>query len=131
MALAQISGRGFIIGDIEMKFLQSGRAVANFPVAFNKNKKNEHTGEWEQDKGAVIRCAAWGELAEYIADKFEAKTEIELSGELHIREYERNDGSKGQSVEATIRTVGAPIPKRQGGDPSQSWGSNPASSGGY
>ncbi|ASN69228.1 putative single-stranded DNA-binding protein [uncultured Caudovirales phage] len=125
MALATISGKGFIIADIETKALPSGQFVANFPVAFNKNKKNEQTGEWEPDKSAVIRCTAWGELAEFITEKFQAKTEIELSGELNIREYERNDGSKGQSVEATVRTVSAPIPKRDRGG--NSWGKNPAS----
>lgn len=114
--LAQISGTGFLIAPIEFKVLPSGQSVANFPVAFNKDKKNESTGQWERDKGIVIRAAAWGPLAEYINDRFEAKQEIELSGELYQRTYQKTDGSgEGVSVEMTVRTAGAPMQKRDGG----------------
>lgn len=118
MALANLSGKGFIIGEIELKFI-GDRPVANFPVAFNKDKKNESTGQWEKDKSAVIRCAAWGPLAEFVKENFDAKTEIELSGEFYIRPYEK-DGETRQSAELTVRTVSGPIPKRKsnngGGD---------------
>jgi single-strand DNA-binding protein len=120
MALGVISGKGFIIGDIDFKFVGE-RAVANFPVAFNKDKKNESTGQWEKDKSAVIRCAAWGPLAEFVQANFTAKTEIELSGEFYIRPYEK-DGETRQSAEMTVRTVSGPIPKRKGSGDDGGWG---------
>ncbi len=129
--LPQISGVGFIIAAIDFKVLPSGQSVANFPVAFNKDKKNESTGQWERDKGIVVRAAAWGPLAEYINDRFEAKQEIELSGELYLRAYEKKDGGgEGQSVEMTVRTAGAPMQKRdgQGGGGKDPWASAPTSS---
>lgn len=131
MALMTGSGRGFIIGEIDFKFVGE-RAVANFPVAFNQDKKNEQTGQWEKDKSAVIRCAAWGELAEFIKNNFAAKQEIDLTGVFHIRMYEK-DGQERQSAELTVKTVGAPVVKRaQGGQQSGSdpWASKP-NSGGY
>lgn len=135
MALATIGGRGFIIGEIDFKFTPSGQAVANFPVAFNKNKKDE-SGEWVPDKSAVIRFTAWGDLAEFINEKFEAKTEIDIQGDFHVRKYEK-DGEERQSIEAIAKTVGAPIPKRdkggfgnnKGSNPGDSWGSAPSSDG--
>jgi len=130
MSLPTISGRGFLISDIDFKFLPSGQAVANFPVAFNKSKKNEQTGEWDRTHEIVFRAAAWGKLAEFIAENFSEKTEIELSGEVYLRKYPKQDGTEGQSVELTVRTVGAPIVKRDsngGGNGGLKWGSNPAS----
>jgi single-strand DNA-binding protein len=135
MALATIGGRGFIIGEIEFKFTPSGTAVANFPVAFNKDKFDQDKDKWVRDKEAVIRFTAWGDLAEFINEKFEAKTEIDIQGDFHIRKYEDKEGNERQSIEATVRTVGAPIPKRdkfgsgKGSDPSDSWGSAPSSDG--
>jgi len=127
MALGTFSGKGFIISDeIELKFLPSGQAVANFAVAFNKSKKNEQTGEWDRTHEIVFRAAAWGSLAEFIKENFGPKTEIDLTGEPYVRKYNRQDGSEGQSVELTVRTVGAPIVKRDSGG-GQKWGSNPAS----
>lgn len=125
MALGILTGRGFIIADIDFKYIGE-RAVANFPVAFNQDKKNEQTGQWDKDKSSVFRAAAWGELAEYIKANFGAKTEIDLSGAVHIRTYVK-DGVERQSVELTVRTVGAPVVKRESNGGGQKWGSNPAS----
>lgn len=127
MALAKINGRGFIIADPEFKYLQNGNPVVNFPVAFNKRKKNQDTGEWEDDKGAVIRATAWGDLAEFINDKFESHTEIDISGDFHTRQYETKDGERRLSVEMIVTAVGGPIPKRDsnGGGFGQNQGSEP------
>jgi single-strand DNA-binding protein len=138
MSLPSTSGRGFIISpEIEFKFLPSGQAVANFAVAFNKSKKNEQTGGYDRTHEVVYNCTAWGELAEFIRDKFESKTEIDLVGEAYQRKYQRQDGSDGVSLDLTVRQVGAPVAKREarsggqgagGGDP---WGKAPSSHGGY
>lgn len=108
MALITASGRGYIISEVSFKFVGE-RAVANFAVAFNKSKKDERTGEWERTHEIILRVAAWGELAEYVQANFTQKTEIELTGEVYVRTYEKNDGTEGTSVEMTARTVGAPI----------------------
>ena len=137
MALPTIQGRGFIIGDIVLRPAASGLAVANFPVAFNKSKKNEDTDEWERTHEIVVRATAFGELAEYIVENFAAKVDIDLTGELHTETFKRKDGSEGSATKLTVRTVGAPVEKRKGGGQSRQraaksegsnpWGSNPAS----
>lgn len=126
MALATTSGKGFIISEIVLKFLPSGQAVANFAVAFNKSKKNEQTGDWDRTHEAVYRAAAFGSLGEFIAENYSAKTEIDLSGEAYVRKYEK-DGVERQSLELTVRTVGAPFKKQKSsGDGGGAWGSAPA-----
>ena len=114
MALPTVSGKGFIISEIDFKYVGE-RAVANFAVAFNKSKKDERTGDWERTHEIVLRVAAWGELAEYVQANFGQKTEIELTGEVFVRTYEKKDGGEGTSVELTARTVGAPIVRQSKG----------------
>lgn len=129
--LGILSGKGFIIAAPEGKFLPSGQFVVNFPVAFNKDKKNDATGQWEKDKSIVVRAAAFGKLGEFINENFDLKTEIELSGEIYVRTYEKKDGGgEGQSIEMTVRTVSGPIPKRdgQGGGGKDPWASAPTAS---
>lgn len=126
--LGVLSGKGFIIAEPVGKFLSSGQFVVNFPVAFNKDKKDESTGQWERDKSIVVRVAAFGKLGEFINENFTAKTEIELSGDLYMSTYQKkDDGGEGQSVEMIVRTVSGPIQKRDGGGQSFGGGAKTAS----
>lgn len=114
MALPTVSGKGFIISDLDFKYLGE-RAVVNFAVAFKKQKKNDSTGNWDTIGEVVLRVAAWGELAEYVQANFSKLTDIDLTGELSVRTYDKKDGTEGTSVELTARTVGAPIVRKSAG----------------
>lgn len=114
MALATTSGRGFIISDLDFKFLPSGQAVVNFPVAFNRSKKNEQTGEWDRTHEIVYRAAAFGALAEFIQNNYGAKTEIDLTFEAFQRKYTTKEGEERVSLDAIVTQVAAPF-KRDGG----------------
>lgn len=135
--LPKISEKGFVIAAPELKFLKSGKAVIEVPIAFNKSKKNEQTGQWEKTHSIIIRGTAWEEHAEQIAETITSHMEVLVSGEVFVREYEKNDGTKGQSVEMNIFDIGPAVARRSKGgqqrpqgqqqapaaDP---WGSQPA-----
>ncbi|KAA0021823.1 single-stranded DNA-binding protein [Antrihabitans cavernicola] len=125
MALPTIDGRGFIISDeIDFKALASGQLVANFTVAFNKSRKNEQTDEWERTHEIVVRATAWGDLAQFIADNFSSKVDIDLSGEVYTEKFERRDGSEGSATAMVVRKVGGPVPKRDSNNGGGSGGGN-------
>lgn len=132
MALATTTGRGFIISDLDFKFLPSGQAVVNFPVAFNRSKKNEQTGEWDRTHEIVYRAAAFGALAEFIQNNYAAKTEIDLTFEAFQRKYTTKEGEERVSLDAIVIQVAAPF-KRDGGSkaPKDPWGTAPSNAGGY
>src|SRR5690606_33235209 len=118
MSLPRITEKGFVISAPSLRFTPSGKAVVEVPIAFNKRRKNEQTGQWENTHSIIVRGTAWEDHAEQIAEtitdrmdvlvsgelfvrEYETKDGL-VSGELFVREYETKDGRKGQSVEMNI-----------------------------
>lgn len=116
--LPNITIVGNTTGPAELRFTPGGKAVCNVTVVANKSKKNEQTGQWEdQGRSPFIRVAVWGDageaLAEALADDKTAR--VIVTGQLLAREYEKN-GEKRESVELDFATVGViPTGSRQGG----------------
>lgn len=108
MRLPTITGEFRTTDDPELRFTPSGKAVANLTVVSSESRKNEQTGEWEDgDRSPFIRVAVWGPAAEAVAETITKGERVLVSGALYAREYERNDGSKGQSIELKWATVAA------------------------
>ena len=83
--------------DPEVRHLESGRAVANFPIATSESYKNRegdrvtHT-EWHN-------IVLWTPLAE-IAEKYLNKgKQVYIEGRLTTRSYEDKDGNKKYMTE--------------------------------
>ncbi|KZM68464.1 single-stranded DNA-binding protein [Nocardia terpenica] len=113
--------KGFIIGEVNLGFTPKGLAYCHFPVAFSQSVKNKNTDEWEKTKNVVLNATAWGDLAEFIGEKFEKFTEIELSGIVYEDTYTGNDGEERKSLKIDVRTVSGPLPKRGGGSSNGGW----------
>ena len=58
---------GNLTSDPELKFTQTGKAVASFTVVTSKSKKNQD-GTWENTDVTFWNVKAWDKLAENIAD---------------------------------------------------------------
>jgi len=97
---------GNLTADPELRFTPSGTAVANFTVASTAKKKNQQTGEWEDDHTTFIRCSAWEQMAENVAETLLKGMRVVVTGRLKVRQYEANDGAKGTSVECNVEEVG-------------------------
>lgn len=108
----QIRITGNLTGAPELKFTQSGKAVASFTIADTPRKLNRDTNKWE-DAGETLflRCSAWDRLAEAAAE-LEKGTRVAATGVLKQRSYE-HDGQKRTSVEATITELATPIKTSQ------------------
>ena len=48
----------------------------------------------------------WDQLGENAAESLEKGDEVIVTGELSVHEYERKDGSKGQSLELNVYAIG-------------------------
>ncbi|WP_158607784.1 single-stranded DNA-binding protein [Nocardia panacis] len=106
------TGTGFIIAEIELKFTPAGQAVANFPISFGRNVK-DLAGEWEKRDTILVRATAWGLLAEFIAENFQAKAEIEVSGPIFEQSWTDKDGNERKSLAMRVRQASGPIQKRE------------------
>jgi len=111
---------GNLTADPELRFTPSGTAVANFTVASTAKKKNQQTGEWEDDHTTFIRCSAWEQMAENVAETLLKGMRVVVTGRLKVRQYEANDGAKGTSVECNVEEVGPSLKWRQARCPATS-----------
>lgn len=105
MSLPRIHEVGRLYKEVELRYTSSGKAVASIPIVFNKRKKNE-AGEWVEAGALFVKGTAWEKLGEHCAESLSKGDEIVVSGELSMREYDRSDGTKGQSLELRVDEIG-------------------------
>lgn len=97
---------GNITDDPELKFTPSGAAVANFTVASTPRTFDRQTNEWKDGDPLYFRCAAWRQMAENVAESLTKGARVIVTGTLRIRNFERQDGSRGTSVEISVDEIG-------------------------
>jgi len=90
---------GNTTGPAELRFTPSGAAVANFTVASTPRTFDRQSNEWKDGTTLFMRCSAWRELAENVAETLGQKgMRVIVTGRLTQREYEK-DGQKRTVIE--------------------------------
>jgi single-strand DNA-binding protein len=92
---------GRLVADPQLRFTQSGVAVANFRLAVDRPFPNQH-GERETD---FIDIVTWRKLAETCANNLGKGRLVAVDGRLQIRSYEAQDGTRRQAAEVVADTV--------------------------
>jgi single-strand DNA-binding protein len=98
-----ISGNN--VRDIELRFLQSGKALANFSVAVSQGKNKDD--EWES---AFFDCQAWGQLAENIAESVTKGSKVIVVGKLITDSWkDKETGENRYKVKINAFQVGVDL----------------------
>ncbi|MBA3629475.1 MAG: single-stranded DNA-binding protein [Actinobacteria bacterium] len=100
----QVALVGNITDDPELRYTQSGAALAGFTVAVSHRSKTN--GEWQDVNDGFFRCTAWRGVAENAAHTLKKGMRIFVAGKLVQRSWQDNDGNKRQSVEIQVTHVG-------------------------
>lgn len=116
---------GRLTKDPDLRYTQSGVAVANFTVAVNRPFSNQQ-GEREAD---FINCVVWRKAAENLANYMKKGNQIGVDGRIQTRTFETKDGRTAFVTEVVADSVQFLEPKnssnRQGGGGNQgSYGGN-------
>lgn len=113
------------VGQADLKFVPSGKAVFNASVAVKREKYNRDTKQFEEVGTDWHRLALWDKKAEAAADVVKVGSLVIVVGELESRDFEK-DGQKRTAWEIRAQEIGViPAMQRGGG----SGGSSFASSG--
>lgn len=127
----------------ELRYIPSGSAVASFTVASTPRTFDKQSNEWKDGTTLFMRCSAWRELAENVAETLDQKgMRVVVTGRLTQREYEK-DGVNRTVVELEADEVGpslkyasakvtraqrnTPQGQQPQQSPAQQWGQQPAS----
>lgn len=114
-SIAKVFISGNLTRDIELKYAQSGTAIATLSVATNRRiKKN---GEWE-DKPCFTDCTCFGKTAEMAADMLSKGSVVVIEGELDMDTWER-DGQKRSKHVVMINNLVMPGAKGKQAEPQQ------------
>ena len=101
---------GRLTRDEELRYTQSGTAVANFTLAVDRSHKNAN-GETETD---FIDIVVWRQLGE-ACEKYLSKGKLAaVDGRLQLRRYETQDGQKRTAAEVVADDVRFLTPKGNG-----------------
>ena len=97
---------GNLARDPEVRYTQSGKAVATFNVAAS-NTFTSSDGE-TKEQTAFINCVAWGKLGESIGNLRKGNRAF-VEGRLQTRSYETQDGQKRYVTEVVANFVGTSL----------------------
>lgn len=92
---------GRLVRDPELRHTQSGKAVANFTLAVDRDRSNAQ-GEKEAD---FIDAVVWDKQAENVAQYLGKGRLVAVEGRLQVRSYEAQDGTKRKAAEVVASSV--------------------------
>src|SRR5699024_4177271 len=97
---------GNLTADPELRFTQSGVAVASFTIASTPRKFNRQTGEWEDEEALFLRCSIWRDAAENVTESLEKGARVIAQGRLKQRSFTDREGNQRTSIELDVDEVG-------------------------
>ncbi|ANZ37153.1 MULTISPECIES: single-stranded DNA-binding protein [Lentzea] len=97
---------GNLTADPELRFTQSGAAVASFTVASTPRTFDRQSGEWKDGEALFLRCNVWRQVAENVAESLTRGSRVLVSGRLRQRSFETKEGEKRTVVELEVDEIG-------------------------
>ncbi|MFZ5823758.1 MAG: single-stranded DNA-binding protein [Bacillota bacterium] len=92
---------GRLTKDPELRYTQSGKAVATLRLAVDRGTTNPQ-GEKETD---FIDVVVWERQAETVANYLQKGRLVAVQGRLQIRQYETQEGQRREKAEIVASTV--------------------------
>jgi single-strand DNA-binding protein len=100
---------GNLTKDPEVRFLDSGAAVASLTIASSRRVFDQKSGEWKDGDTIFMYCSAWRHLAEHIGDSLTRGMRVVATGRLKQREYTDNKGIQRTVMELEIEDIGVSL----------------------
>jgi single-strand DNA-binding protein len=136
---------GNLTADPELRYTQSGLAVANFTIASTPRTFDRQSNDWKDGEALFLRASCWREFAEHVASSLTKGSRVIAQGRLKQRSYQDRDGNNRTAIELEVEEIGpslryatAQVTRAPGGGSSGSrgqvadepWAASPPSGGG-
>jgi single-strand DNA-binding protein len=100
---APITLNGRMAGDPELKFTQTGKAIARFTVVTSRRRKVGD--QWEDVDTTFWTCTAWDQFAEHVTENLHKGAAVVVSGQAFQSNWEK-DGQKHSRIEVRVESAG-------------------------
>ena len=101
-----VTVRGNLTADPELRYTQSGLAVANFTIASTPRTWDRQTNDWKDGEALFLRASVWREFAEHVAGSLTKGMAVIATGRLKQRSYDDRDGNKRTAIELEVEDIG-------------------------
>ena len=99
-----------IVGNLtaapELRFTNSGIPVASFTVASTPRTFDKQSGEWKDGEALFMRCSAWRDVAENVAESLTKGARVIVQGRLQQRSYTDKEGNQRTGIDLQADEVG-------------------------
>jgi len=102
----QITVIGNLTADPELRFTQSGAAVANLTIASTPRVYDRQAQEWRDGDTLFLRGSIWREYAENVAESLTKGMRVIAQGNLVQRNFEDREGNQRTVVELQVDEIG-------------------------
>ena len=93
--------------DPEIRYTQSGKAVASFSISCSEKRGGEETTEW-------VNVVAWEKLAEICGQYLVKGSLVFISGRMQTRKWQDKDGGTRYTTEIVAREMKMLSPRGEG-----------------
>lgn len=97
---------GNLTADPELRFTQSGIAVASFTIASTPRTFDRQANEWKDGEALFLRCSIWRDAAENVAESLEKGSRVVAQGRLKQRSFTDREGNNRTSIELDVDEIG-------------------------
>jgi single-strand DNA-binding protein len=98
---------GNLVEDPELRFTNTGIAVANLRVAVTQRIQQD--GEWRDGDTSFLKVNVWRGQAEHLADSLSKGDRVMVTRRLRQRSWETPEGDKRSVTEIEADEVGASL----------------------
>lgn len=99
--LNHVEVQGRLTADPELRATNSGKAVASFSLACER----DYAAEGAQRETDFLEVVAWGSAAQFIAKNFTRGQMAIVTGRLQVRSWEDKNGQKRRTTEIVTNNV--------------------------
>ncbi|MEU3491573.1 single-stranded DNA-binding protein [Streptomyces massasporeus] len=100
---------GNLTDEPELKFTESGTALAKFTIAVTPRTFDRTSNQWKDGTTAFYRCAAWRTLAEHVAESFQKGSRVVAAGRMRQHDWTNDQGEKRSMLAVEVDDIGASV----------------------
>lgn len=97
---------GNTTADVELRFTQNGKAVANGTIASTPRVFDRQASEWKDGEALFLRFSIWGQAAEQVAASITKGMRVIAVGKLKQRSYQDREGNQRTAIELEVDEIG-------------------------
>ncbi|QQM42741.1 single-stranded DNA-binding protein [Streptomyces liliifuscus] len=97
---------GNLAGDPELRYTPSGAAMAKFSVAATPRSYDKTTNQWQDGTAMFLRCTAWRDLANHVAESLTKGMRVVVTGRLRQHNWKTDQGENRSMLALEVDDIG-------------------------